>query len=80
MVSTGGSFGCSSLQQEVGLGLAESIGFVAITWPTTGKTQVFEAVAMDQAFLVREGVPELVPLQRRRFDLPTPGAPGKPPG
>ena len=80
VVSTGGSFGCSSLQQEVGLGLAESIGFVAITWPTTGKTQVFEAVAMDQAFLVREGVPELVPLQRRRFDLPTPGAPPKPPG
>ena len=70
MVSTGGSFGCSSLQQEIGSGLAESIRFVAVTWPTTGRTQVFENMAMDQAFLVREDATEPVPLNRRRFDLP----------
>ncbi len=70
VVSTGGSFGCSSLQQEIGLGLAESIRFVAVTWPTTGRTQVFENMAMDQAFLVREDATEPVPLHRRRFDLP----------
>ena len=79
VVSTGGSFGSSSLQQEVGLGLAESIRFVAVTWPVTGKRQVFENVAMDQAFLVREGRPELVPLERRRFALPMAAA-REPPG
>ncbi len=54
VVSTGGSFGSSSLQQEIGLGDAVSIRRVEITWPVTGEIQVLEGLAMDRAYLVRE--------------------------
>ncbi len=75
VAGTGGSFGCSSLQQEIGLGDARSIRFVKITWPVTGETQVFEDVSMDQFLLLREGEPQLVPMERRRFSLSGPGGP-----
>ncbi|NGP77020.1 CRTAC1 family protein [Balneolaceae bacterium YR4-1] len=54
-VSTGGSFGSNSLQQEIGLGDAESVRSVSITWPTTGKTQTFTDLAMDSHYKVKEG-------------------------
>jgi hypothetical protein len=68
-VTTGGSFGASSLQQEIGLGQAASIREVEITWPTTGKSQVYKDVAMDQVYKVREGDPVLIPVALKQFDL-----------
>ena len=55
VVSTGGSFGSSSLQQEIGLGDAHSIQSVTITWPVTGKTQVLSNLERNTFYKVTEG-------------------------
>jgi len=68
-VTTGGSFGASSLQQEIGLGQATSIRAIEIIWPTTGTIQIFEHIAMDQMLKIREGDPVPVPIKLKRFDL-----------
>jgi hypothetical protein len=68
-VSSGSSFGGSTLQQEIGLGQAMRIRNVEITWPTTGEQQVFENVALDRAFEIREGDPQLRPILRDRLRL-----------
>ena len=68
-VSTGGSYGGSSLQQEIGLGDATSIEAVEVMWPITGQTQVFRDVAMDQFIRIREGEATVTRLQRKPFRL-----------
>lgn len=64
-VGTGGSFGSSSLQQEIGLGDAEAIESVKLRWPGSGLEQVFTGVALDSFYRAVEGEAELV-----RLDLP----------
>jgi tetratricopeptide (TPR) repeat protein len=59
-VGAGGSFGDSSLQQELGLGQARSLEAVEITWPATGRTEVYRGLAMDRVWKIREGDPEPV--------------------
>jgi hypothetical protein len=59
-VGAGGSFGDSSLQQELGLGQARSLEAVEITWPATGRTEVHRGLAMDRVWKIREGDPEAV--------------------
>ena len=54
VVGTGGSFGSSSLQQEIGLGRAERIDSLEVTWPVTGKRQVLRDVKADQVLEIRE--------------------------
>jgi len=63
-VGTGGSFGASSLQQEMGLGPTKSIASIEVTWPTTGATQTFRGVEMDAFYRIREGVNQLAPERR----------------
>jgi hypothetical protein len=60
-VSTGGSFGCSPLRQEIGLGDAKGIKQVTIRWPATGATQVLQGLAMDHFYKVREDAPAAEP-------------------
>ena len=67
VVSSGGSFGASSLQQEIGLGRAERIERIEVRWPRTGETQIFEGPAFDRFYEVVEGRDELVPLERPGF-------------
>ena len=54
-VSTGGSFGASSLQQEIGLGRATGIQAVEVYWPVTGSTQTVSDLSLDGFFRIREG-------------------------
>lgn len=54
VVGTGGSFGSSSLQQEVGLAEAQAISRLEIRWPTSGVIQNFAEVPLDQVYRVRE--------------------------
>ena len=54
-VSTGSSFGSNPLLQEIGVGSAEEIEVLEVFWPTTGETQRFEKVAVDQALEIVEG-------------------------
>ena len=68
-VGAGGSFGGSSLQQEIGLGAATGIRTVAVTWPVTGETDVYADVALDRAYRVREGDAVLTPVALAPLDL-----------
>ena len=54
-VNTGGSFGSNPLRREVGLGYASKIDVLEVFWPTTGKTQRFEDVDVDQLIEITEG-------------------------
>jgi hypothetical protein len=54
-VGTGGSFGGSSLQQEIGLGDAVRIDRLTVTWPATGVVEVFEEVPIDAHVRIVEG-------------------------
>ena len=64
-VGSGGSFGASSIEQEIGLGRANRIVSLEVYWPTSGLRQSFERVPLDSHVLVREGDDRL----RRREDI-----------
>ena len=53
-VSSGSSFGANPLQQTIGLAQADEIAVLEIHWPTSGTTQVFRDMAVDQAIEVTE--------------------------
>ena len=55
LVGTGGSFGASSLQQELGLGNALGIKSLEINWPSSEKVQRFEDIPMDACIEIKEG-------------------------
>jgi hypothetical protein len=68
-VTTGGSFGGSSLQQEIGLGQALAIESIAVFWPATGATQAFGAVPLDRIYRIVEGEARLTPVEAKRIPL-----------
>ena len=69
MVSSGASFGASSLQQEIGLGPATAIQEISVIWPGADKIQRFADVPLDRAYRVRQGEATLIPLVRRSVSL-----------
>jgi hypothetical protein len=73
VVSSGGSFGDSSLQLETGLGDATALEAIEVTWPATGETQVFRNVPFDQFVRIREGDSKATPLERPKISLHTTG-------
>ena len=68
-VSSGGTFGGSSLQQEIGLGRATAIRTLVITWPATGQTDVYADMGLNRAYRIREGDPTPTPLTLDPLDL-----------
>ena len=55
-ISTGGSFGSQSLQEEIGLGSATRIESITIRWPLPNKpTQTFTNVPINSVVAIREG-------------------------
>jgi hypothetical protein len=64
-VSSGSSFGANPLQQTIGLGKADRIALLEITWPTSGTTQVFRDLAADQAIEVTEFAKDYRKLNRK---------------
>ncbi len=70
-VGTGGSFGSSSLQQELGLGATEGLAEISITWPATGQIQTFTNIAVNQVLQIREGSDQPVPIDQAPFSLST---------
>jgi hypothetical protein len=68
-VGTGGSFGGSSLRQEIGLGSATSIVKLVITWPTSRTEQVFRDVQLDRSYAIVEGEDRMQPLVTPRIHL-----------
>jgi hypothetical protein len=69
VVSTGGSFGSSSLQQEIGLGDATSIDQVEVIWPGTNERQLFTDVPMDRVVRMTEGQQTIERLDPPRVQL-----------
>ncbi len=68
-VNSGGSFGASSLTQHIGVGQAEHIDELEITWPASGRVQRFEDVAVRRHFRVFEDADELVVVAESAFTL-----------
>jgi hypothetical protein len=55
-VGTGGSFGASSLQQEIGLGTPQKLVSLSVSWPTKeNKTQVFKDLKPNTLIKIVEG-------------------------
>ncbi len=55
-VGTGGSFGSSSLQVEIGIGIATVIDKIEITWPDKQLTvQLFTTVAAGKKYVLEQG-------------------------
>jgi hypothetical protein len=53
-VNSGGSFGSNPLQQHIGVGKATLVEKIEITWPVTGKVQVFENLSVDTNIKIKE--------------------------
>ncbi len=68
-VGSGGSFGASSLQQEIGLGDAVQLRSLEIWWPTSGRRDVVRDVTFDRIYAIREGASEPTPVVAPKFDL-----------
>jgi len=66
-VTTGGSFGCSSVTQHVGLGGALRIRSLEVFWPRSRETQVFEDVPLDRRLVITEGEKELEVVEEQPF-------------
>ena len=54
-VNSGGTFGGNPLRQTLGLGKATRIEVLDVFWPTTGLTQTFTDVPVDQVIRIVEG-------------------------
>ena len=66
-VNTGGSFGSSSLQLEIGLGNASVVNSVDVTWPDKERTQQsFKNIAAGKKYTLIEGG-ELTPEAYKSF-------------
>ncbi len=68
-VNSGGSFGSNPLQQHIGIGKATSIEKIEITWPVTGRIQVFENPPVNANIKIKEGDNKFITYQRTRFDF-----------
>ena len=68
-VNSGGSFGASSLEQEMGLGQADRVLSMEVFWPTSGIRQVFDDLPLDTRIEVREGAKQYEVLKTRQIRL-----------
>ncbi|QHT69691.1 CRTAC1 family protein [Rhodocytophaga rosea] len=53
-LNSGGSFGCSPLRAQIGLGTADTIRKIEVTWPSSKTTQVLENIAANQFIVIEE--------------------------
>lgn len=74
-VSTGGSFGSSSLQQEIGLGAATRIDEVRITWPNRDRTvETISDLEINRHYRIVEGRREAEVIPTRNLSFQREGA------
>ncbi|MCA9295151.1 MAG: CRTAC1 family protein, partial [Phycisphaerales bacterium] len=79
VVGTGGSFGSSTVQQEIGLGDAIEIEALRLHWPTSDTTTIITGVPLDAIIIVREDEPTFERIMPIDAPLPEPGgAPAHP--
>jgi hypothetical protein len=68
-VSTGGSFGSSTLRQEIGVGDATGIASIEVRWPGSGRVQLVRGLELGRRYQVREGRMAPVIVERPRIAL-----------
>ncbi len=68
-VNSGGSFGSNPLQQHIGVGQAAILSKIEITWPVTGKTQVFKNIPADKNIKITEDDSTFSAFKLTRFDF-----------
>jgi hypothetical protein len=68
-VNSGGSFGANPLQQHIGVGSANLIETIEVTWPVTGKTQVFKNIRVDKNIKIKEDDSTFSAFKLARFDF-----------
>jgi hypothetical protein len=66
-VGSGGSFGASSLQQEMGLGDASAIVAIQVQWPREDGLEDFPGVPLNGVYEILEGTAKLVPISANSF-------------
>ena len=54
-VTSGSSFGANTLEVSIGVGSLDSVERLEIHWPTSGETQVFNDLPVDDLILIVEG-------------------------
>ena len=69
VVSSGGSYGSSSLQQEIGLGNYKNIHSIKIYWPSSEVQQEFSNVKLNNFYKVKEDSDELILINRKKINL-----------
>jgi len=69
VAGSGGTFGGSSLQQEIGLGKARSIREVRIRWPGDTEPEIFRGAEIDRVYRAAQGTGRLEPIEIRRLTL-----------
>jgi hypothetical protein len=69
IVNSGGSFGCSPLRREIGIGQAEQVDEITINWPASGTTQVIKNVKPNQLIKITEGKEGYEPMALKTIDL-----------
>ncbi|MEO0473596.1 MAG: FG-GAP-like repeat-containing protein, partial [Bacteroidota bacterium] len=68
-VNTGGSFGASSPQLEIGLGKAKRILQISVEWPDEAKhDDLFEGVPLNRHYRIEQGVGLMVAPNKQRIN------------
>ena len=68
-VNSGGSFGASPLEQEIGLGKATRIVSLRVDWPASGAVQEFHDVPLSTHIEIHEGEDGYTLVERSPFKL-----------
>jgi len=76
VVGSGGSFGASSSQLEVGLGAATEVIAVTVHWPVSGRAR-YHGFSLDHTYIIEEGKKEPIAVKTVPFQLG--GTANKPP-
>ncbi len=71
-IGNNGSFGGNSLVETIGMGDTALADQVTVSWPVTGKTQVFHSVAADQFMEITEGSDAVRVIQQKALAVPPP--------
>src|SRR5690606_6877917 len=66
-ISSGGSFGCSTLRAEIGLGKASEIIQLKIIWAGSGTQQVFEQIKLKTFYKILEGNSQIEEINLKPF-------------
>jgi hypothetical protein len=72
VIGNNGSFGGNSLVEFIGLGDADAVTQLTISWPTSQTTQKFRDVPADQLIMITEGEATYKAVKQQAFKPPSP--------